>query len=498
MHNAAELHLKVQSLEEKIEQRDILIALLQEKLRLAEVAKFAEKSEKISPDQLGIFDEPELEHCLAAPEIPATTTVKSHERKARPRVSIPKELPREDIIHDIPDAEKICPNDGAALECVGSDDHEQLDIIPAQIKVIRHKRLKYACPCCKAYLTTATKPQQPIEKSIASPGLLAYVATQKYADALPLYRQSEIFKRIGIELNRTNLANWMIKCGQLVQPLINLILEHLQQQPVIHMDETTVQVLNEPGRKAQNKSYMWVMGVFNQQPALIFHYSPTRKQQVPLDLLSTATHAIMIDGYPGYESACIKYDIQRLGCWAHARRKFSEAKKANNKNKIGKADVALGFIQKLYAIEQKTADLPPDKRQEIRQLEANPIIEKYKEWLDKTLLNTLPDSLLGKALSYTTNQWQRLVRYTSSGHFPIDNNRAENAIRPFVVGRKNWLFANSPAGANASANLYSLIETAKANKLNPHSYLQTIFTWLPQAKSVEDIEALLPWNVALG
>ena len=211
-------------------------------------------------------------------------------------------------------------------------------------------------------------------------------------------------------------------------------------------------VLNEPDRKAQNKSYMWVIGVFNQQPALIFHYFPTLKQQVPLDLLSTATHAIIIDSYQGYESACVKYDIQHLGCWAHAHRKFYEAKKAKTQNKIGKAEVALSFIQKPYAFEQKTADLPPDKRQEIRQLEANPIIEKFKEWLDKTLLNTLPDSLLGKALSYTTSQWQRLVRYTSSGHFPIDNNLAENAIRPFVVGRKNWLFANSPAGANASSN----------------------------------------------
>ena len=379
---------------------------------------------------------PSLIKCLKNPIKTEKTLVKSHVRKARPRTSIPKDLPREDIVYDIPDAQKICPNDGAALEYAGSNDHEQLDIIPAQIKVIRHKRLKYACPCCKKYIATASKSQQPIEKSIASPGLLAFVATQKYADALPLYRQSEIFKRIGIELDRTNLANWMIKCGQLAQPLINLILEHIQQQPVIHMDETTVQVLKEPDRKAQNKSYMWLIGVFDHQPALVFHYSPTRNQQVPLTLLSSTTQAIMIDGYQGYERACGEYDIQRLGCWAHARRKFIESQKAQNKNKSGKADVAISFIQKLYAIERKTADSPPDKRLEIQKNKAVPILQKFKAWLDKTLLNTLPESLLGKALAYVANQWQRLVGFVCDGRFPIDNNRAENAIRPFVVGRK--------------------------------------------------------------
>lgn len=187
-----------------------------------------------------------------------------------------------------------------------------------------------------------------------------------------------------------------------------------------------------------------------------------------------------------------------MGCWAHARRKFVEAQKTQKKNKTGKADLALSFIQKLYAIERKTANLSPDERLEIRKNETIPILNQFKCWLDKTLLNTLPESLLGKALSYTANQWGRLMGYISDGRFPIDNNRAENAIRPFVIGRKNWLFSNSQAGAGASANLYSLIETAKMNALNPHAYLQHIFTHLPRAESVEAIEQLLPWNMALG
>lgn len=501
---AAELHLEIQSLQEKVEQRDqllekrdALIAILQEKLRLADVARFSAKSEKTSPDQLGIFDEADTDTTSEADagSQPETTTVKSYQRSTKPRVSIPKELPREEIVYDLLEADKVCPKDGTALNCIGSDDHEQLDIIPAQVKVLCHKRLKYACPCCNEYVATASKPKQPIEKSIASPGLLAHIAIQKYADALPLYRQSEIFKRSGIALDRTNLANWMIKCGQLVQPLINLIQEQIQQQPVIHMDETRVQVLKEPDRKAQNQSYMWVMGSFQTQPAVIFHYSPTRNRTVPLDLLSSTTQAMMVDGYEGYESACQTYDIQRLGCWAHARRKFVEAQKAQSKGKSGKPDMALGFIQKLYAIERKTFDLPPDKRLEIRQQQAKPIMDKFKTWLDKTLLTTNPQSALGKALAYTCNQWKRLTGYLCDGKYPIDNNPAENAIRPFVIGRKNWLFSASQAGAKASANLYSLIETAKANQLNPHTYLQQIFQQLPQAESLEDIEALLPWNI---
>lgn len=503
MTAAAELHLEIQSLKEKIEhrdksieKRDALISVLQEKLRLADIARFAAKSENTSPDQLGIFDEADTAECVEAEDhIQAeTTTIKSHQRTTKPRVSIPAELPREEIVYDLPEADKVCPKDGAVLECIGSDDHEQLDIIPAQVKVLRHKRLKYACPCCKAHLATAAKPKQPIEKSIAAPGLLAHIAIQKYADALPLYRQSDIFKRAGIELDRTNLANWMIKCGQLVQPLINLIEEHIQQQPVIHLDETRVQVLKEPDRKAHNQSYMWVMGVFKAQPAVIFHYSPTRNQSVPLSLLSNTTQAMMVDGYEGYEAACQTYHIDRLGCWAHARRKFIEAQKAQSKGKSGKPDMALSFIQKLYAIERKINNLPPDKRLDIRQQQAKPIIDKFKTWLDKTLLTTIPQSALGKALSYTCHQWQRLTGYLDNGAYPIDNNPAENAIRPFVIGRKNWLFSNSQAGATASANLYSLIETAKANKLNPHTYLQRIFQQLPQAQSLEDIEALLPWN----
>lgn len=503
MQIAKQLQEKIESLEDSLNEKNKILAQkndyilqLEEALKQQRQKQFGASSEKASANQFGLFNEAEdLEQTEVSDES-SVTTVAAHTRQKKPRVSIPEDLPREDIIHDLPESEKICPHDGTELKAIGSDDHEQLDIIPAQVKVIRHKRLKYACPCCNQHIVTAKKLRQPIEKSIASPGLLAFVATQKYCDALPLYRQSEIFKRLGIELDRSNLANWMIKCGELVQPLINLLQDQLLERPLVHMDETTVQVLNEPGKKAQSNSYMWLMASFTERPITVFHYAPTRSQEIPKDLLDKSIDTLMVDGYKGYQSVCTDYEIQRLGCWAHARRKLMDAKKIQLKGRAGKADQALAWIQKLYLIEKQIKDNPPDQRYQTRQQQAKPIIKQIKTWLDKSLLHVPPKTALGKALTYLHNQWDRLIGYLDDGTYPIDNNLAENAIRPFAVGRKNWLFANSQVGAKASANLYSLIQTAKANHLNPYEYLKQIFKELPNAKSVEDIENLLPWNLA--
>ena len=503
MQTARELQIENDFLREKLDeknqtldQKNHYILQLEEALKQQRQQQFGASSEKASVDQLGLFNEAEaIEAEVEAVTEGNAVTVQSHTRQKKPRVSIPEDLSREDIIHDLPEAEKTCPHDGAALKCIGSDDHEQLDIIPAQVKVIRHKRLKYVCPCCDQHIVTADKPKQPIEKSIASPGLLAFVATQKYCDALPLYRQSDIFNRLGIQLDRSNLANWMVKCGELVQPLINLLQDQLRDRSVVHMDETTLQVLKEPDKAPQSKSYLWLMSSFTEQPITLFHYDPSRSQQVPLDLLDTSVKALMIDGYEWYQKACDDYDIQRLGCWAHARRKFMDAKKIQPRGKTGKPDQALAFIQKLYAIEKHIKNDPPDQRYQMRQQQARPIIKQIKVWLDKSLLHVPPKTALGKALVYLHNQWERLIGYLDDGRYPIDNNLAENAIRPFVVGRKNWLFANSQAGAKASANLYSLIQTAKANGLNPYEYLKQVFRELPNAENVEAIEVLLPWHI---
>jgi transposase len=272
MQTAIKLQEQVEFLQEALDEKNTLIEAknryilqLEEWIKTQRQKTFGASSERISPDQLGLFNEAEA--LELAPDIEEDcVTVASHVRNKKPRVSIPAELPREEVVYDLADEDKVCPYDGAELTVIGSDDHEQLDIIPAQIKVIRHKRLKYACPCCEQHVVTAQKPKQPIEKSIASPGLLAFVATQKYGDALPLYRQSEMFKRIGIALDRSNLATWMIKSGELIQPLVNLLRDQLQERPLVHMDETTLQVLNEPGKNAQSNSYLWLMASFTGQP----------------------------------------------------------------------------------------------------------------------------------------------------------------------------------------------------------------------------------------
>jgi transposase len=509
MNDAANLQEENEFLKQQLSEKEKIISEnnthLRNKndyiLRLEELIKqfqrkqFSSSSEKIPADQLALFNEAEDIVHEEQYDTEETISVKGHTRKQKPRIAIPEGLPREEIIHDLPESEKICPNDGAVLKKIGSDDHEQLDIIPARIKVIRHIRLKYACPCCEQHIVTAKKPKQPIEKSIASPGLLAFVATQKYADALPLYRQSEMFKRINIELDRSNLANWMMKCGDLVQPLINLLQEQLLDRPFIHMDETSLQVLNEPGKTAQAKSYMWAMGNFDTQPVVLFYYAMTRSQSVPLEYLNKDVNAIATDGYEGYQAACDQYNILRIGCWAHARRKFVDAQKLQGKGKTGKADQALALIQKLYVIEKQIKDKPSDEKQAVRQRDAKPVIEKLQKWMEKSLPHVPPQTAIGKALYYLHNQWDRLIVYLENGHYPIDNNPIENAIRPFAIGRKNWLFSTSQAGAKASANLYGLIETAKANGLNPYDYLKKVFTELPKAKNVEQVENLLPWNL---
>lgn len=485
---------------EKIEAQGDYIQHLEEQVRLLKHARFGRSSEKVqNQDQLPLFDESEsIDHLENEPE---TTEVKSHSRKKRPRKAIPDHYPREVIEYDLTDAEKICPHDGSQLNLTGSDTHDQLEFIPASIKVIQHKQLKYACPCCKTYLKKADKPKQPIEKSIATPSLLAYVATSKFCDSLPLYRLSIIFDRIGIKLDRANLANWMVKCGELIQPLINMVQDHCLSQAVIHMDETTVQVLDEPGKDPSSKSYMWLMATFGLRPAFIFNYSPSRNQMVPIDLLCGVDRgtAIMVDGYNGYSPACAKYDLIRLGCLVHARRKFTDVIKAQGKNsKTGKAHMAIGMIKQLYRIEKKIKDQSVEEKYKERQKLSKPIIDKLKNWMIKSLGQVPPKSTLGLALSYLNNQWDRIFRYIDNGAYPIDNNFAENAFRPFVVGRKNWIFSKSQAGAKSSANLYSLICTAKANGLNPYEYLIAVFRDLPNAQTVDDIEKLLPWNIDLG
>ena len=325
---------------------------------------------------------------------------------------------------------------------------------------------------------------------------MAYVITAKYADGLSLYRLSEILKRHQIVLSRQTLSESVLSVAHQIKPLI----EHLKQQllsgPLIHIDETQVQVLKEPGKSAQSRSYMWVQrGGLPDTPVIYFHYDPSRATGVAEKLLDGFQGAMMSDGYEPYRQvAADSSGIVHLCCFAHARRKFVEAKKAQPKGKSGRADKALAFINKLYAVETKCRDESSAVRYEQRQTDSAEILIEFKQWLDDTQQKVTAKNILGKAVNYTLKYWKELSRYIKNGAWPIDNNPAENAIRPFVIGRKAWLFSNSQRGATASANLYSLIETAKANHCEPYQYL----SWMLNRSStppLEQIDDLMPWNM---
>jgi len=468
---------------------------LQEQLNLALARRYAASSEKLSPDQIRLFDEAEVEAQKESPE-DETVTVPEHSRRKRGRKKLPDSLSRIDIVHELAADERRCPHDGGVLAEIGEVTSEQLDIVPAKIQVIRHIRKQCACKCGQC-IKTAPLPPQPIPKSPASPGLLAHITVSKYQDALPLYRQETILRRIGVELPRATLANWMIKAGVLVQPVINLLRDRMLAYDIIQMDETPVQVLKEPGKRAQSKSYLWLQRRGPpDQPITLYDYDLGRGAGVPLRLLDGFRGYLQTDGYDGYNAAVVSNGLMHMGCMAHARRKFSDAVKAQGKNrKPGKAQHGLALIQKLYRVEKQAKQLTPQERFDHRQQHAKPILERLRSWLDDSLPQVLPGSTAGKALKYLHNEWDKLTRYLDDGRLEIDNNLAENAIRPFVVGRKNWLFSASVAGVNASANLYSLIETTKGKGLEPYAYLRYLFAELPKAETVEAIEALLPGNV---
>ena len=471
------------------------VLTLQEQLNLALAKRYAASSEKISPDQVCMFNEAEAA-VESAPDADDEIIVPAHTRKKRGRKPLPDNLPRVDVVHEIPESERHCDHDGQLLVEIGEVISEQLDIIPAKIQVIRHIRKKYACNCGQC-IKTAPLPAQPIPKSMASPGLLAHITVSKYQDALPLYRQETILQRIGVDIPRATLANWMIRAGALIQPLINLLQDRLLAYDIIQMDETTVQVLKEDGKAAQSKSYLWLQrGGPPDQPVVLYDYDPGRGAGVPMRLLTGFTGYLQTDGYDGYNAVVAKNKLMHVGCMAHARRKFSEAVKAQGKKKKrGKAHRGLALIQKLYRVEKQARKLDAEDRHACRQQQARPVLDELRAWLDEALLQVPPTSATGKALNYLNREWGKLIRYLDDGRLEIDNNGAENAIRPFVVGRKNWLFSDSVKGVKASANLYSLIETAKANGLEPYAYLRYLFTELPKAETVEAIEALLPGNL---
>ncbi len=478
--------------------------LLRERIRLLYAKLFGKKSEKYGADgqnpQLPLFDMPEPAEIEPNEE---AVEVEAHRRQKRGRKPLPEDLPRVDVVHDIDESEKVC-GCGAHLSKIGDDVSEKLDIIPAVIRVVRHIRPKYACRKCEGLETKgstvkiAPPPKQIIPKGIATAGLLAHILTAKFCDALPFYRQERQFARLGAEVNRATMCNWAMHAAEACQPVLELLHREIRSGPLLNMDETTVQVLDEPGRAPTTKSYMWVCrGGPPGKLGVLYHYDPTRSSEVAKELVQGYSGVVQTDGYAGYDFLDGKTGIVHAACLAHARRKFDEAAKGLGKGKGGSSHVALKYIRQIYQLESeaKRDQLTPEELVALRNDKEKPILDELHLWLQEKARRLTPKSLMGIAVHYTLKQWTRLLVYLDHPEMTPDNNSAENAIRPFVVGRKNWLFSGNPKGAKASADLYSLIESAKANKLEPYRYLRYLFEKLPFAESQEEYEVLLPMRL---
>jgi len=507
----------VEKKEAEIEKKDHQIEQLLDTIQLLRQKQFGRRSEKVSKDQLHLFDESELEQllteledklCEETPLTPETTPPVATKKSQPVRRPLPASLKRIEKIIDVSDEEKAQMKDDWAF--IGYETSEQLAVIPRQHYVIATKRAKYApnnekVPGAELGIITAARPEQILPKSIAHASVIADVVTAKFVDGLPLYRQEKIYQRDGIDLSRQTMSGWVIQLEDKLSDLMQALKKALYQSPTLHIDETRLQVLNEPGKDNTQQSYMWVYkGGSPDHPIIWYDYSDSRQGIVPIDFLypdkeNTTEHTfnIMTDGYSGYNALSKMPGIKAHAvCWAHARRKFVEASKGRKNTAAAHQMVSL--IAKLYQIEREAKDKTTEQRVALRQEKASPLIEKIKTWLDSKTDKVLPKGALGKAIHYTLNLWPQLTVYLNDGSIPIDNNAAENAIRPFVIGRKAWLFSGSPRGAKASATLYSLIETAKANGLEPRAYLTHLFENLPKAKSEKMINDLLPLNIKMA
>jgi transposase len=490
----------------ELEQR---INVLEEQFRLAQLKRFAPSSEKYGL-QGCLFNEAESS-AQAAPEIaddqPDSTDLTDHTRtpgKKRGRKKLPAHLERVRVEHDLPEAGKVCSCCRSALHRMGEDVTEQLHIVPAQVSVLQHVRFKYACRHCERHATacqivTSPMPAQPIPGSIASASTVATILTAKYADGMPLYRMESVLERSEVEIGRGTMGRWVIRSSEdWLARVHEAMRQTLLRQDVIHGDETPVQVLKEAGRTAQSTSYMWVYrsAEGSAQPVVLFDYQPGRAHVHPEGFLNGFAGALMTDGYAAWR---MLKGVTHLGCLAHARRKFDEALKAQ-KQPTGRAKQALEFIGKLYQIEKKARGKPPEGETpeqytcRLRQEHSRGVLDTFYAWLVNNQKEVLPKSLIGKAIGYALGQWKYLARYIDDGRAPIDNNVIERDIRPFVTGRKAWLFSDTVAGANASAILYSIMLTCRACNIEPYRYLRHVLTEMPQRPIDADITDLLPFN----
>jgi transposase len=521
MENTVNSTVSIEKLNEKIDilenknvllqnekaELEIQLNWYQEQHRLSLHKLFGSSSEKTLPEQINLFNEAEAESQLNIPEPTIEEITYKRRKKQGLREEMFKDLPVETIEYRLSEEERICSICNGILHEMSTETRRELKIIPAQVSVVEHIKYIYACRDCEKNeintpIKAASMPKPPLPGSPASASAIAFVMSQKFVYGLPLYRQGQQWKRLGVEISRQTMSNWMITCSERwLKLLYQRMHEYLLLRDILHADETTLQVLHEPDRPADSKSYMWLYRTGREGPPIIlYEYQTTRAGKHPEAFLKDFKGKyIHVDGYAGYERIP---RITLIGCWAHGRRYFSEAIKAMpkiQKDTPTTAEEGLAFCNKLFKIEVDLHDSTAEERFEGRLKQSKPILDEFKEWLRKQSQRVVPKSALGKAIFYCRNQWDKLEGFMKDGRLELDNNRSERSIKYFVIGRKNFLFSNTPKGATSSAIIYSIVETAKENNLDPFEYLKFILEQLPNIdlEDKTEIDKLLPWSERL-
>jgi len=505
-YSRAELESELMKLSTQVEELSARLEWYQEQIRLSQMKRFGPSSEQTHPEQISLFNEAEVESVPFCAELTEEEVILPKKKNKGNKAKIIKDFPVETIEYKMSADEQSCPQCSHELHVMSKEVRKEIKIIPAQVMVTEHVRYVYACRSCEKNeittpVVTAAMPAPVIKNSLASPSLIAFIMAKKYVEAVPLYRQEQQFLREGIQLKRQNMANWMIHvANQWLKPLYQRMHQHLTEKEVLHADETVLEVLCEPGRPATTDSYMWMYRTSGDSvPIVLYDYQTGRAGEFPKEFLKGFTGYLHVDGYAGYNKV---KDVTLVGCFAHARRMYDDALKAipTGSNLLGEAcKQGLSYCNQLFEIEKALGELSFEERYKRRLELSKPLLEDYLSWVQKQQETALPKGYLGKALNYTLNQKDKLTAFLQDGRLELSNNRAERAIKPFVIGRKNWLFSNTPKGATASAIIYSIIETAKENGLVPFNYLTYLLEKLPNTnlQDKEQLDLLLPYSPVL-
>ena len=494
-------HQLIRELLETLGQQIHLNEKLQHQLEQLLRQRYGKKGERIDPAQLLLFAQEILAQAKAAPT-PVATSDAEPESKPKPSASnkdghgrkpLPASLPRKPIVHDVPLEQRVCPDCGVERTCIGREVREQLEYVPASIIVLEHIRPKYACRTCEGNVVIAERLPEPIEKGLPGPGLMAHVAVSKYADHQPLYRQEGIYKRLGVDLSRSTMCDWMAVAAELLEPIVKLMLSRILTSKVVQNDDTTVPVQDHVG-KGIKTGRLWVSVGDHYNHYVVYCYTPDHSATGPQEIFQDFKGYLQADACSVYDRLYKSKQIIEVGCMMHARRKFYEARTSDPE----RSHQALAWIKLLYDIEREAKEREPTDyeafvalRHKLREERSLPIFEKFHIWLEAELPTVLPKSLIGEAIQYALNHWVALKRPLDAGFLELDNGACERAFKPVALGRKNWLFAGSDKGGQTAAVLMSLCTTCKELEINPEAYLSDVLDRI-STHPARRIEELLP------